>query len=797
MTETIRISELPVPLLAFGSQARARDGGPERREQIPFALYVLERLRPRTVVELGTATGDFYVALCDGVAALGQPARCYAIPAPDDDTPAGEEGVPADLRAYHDPRYGAFSRLLPAPPEQAAEAFSDGSVDFLHLVPAADEQARPWLAAWLPKLSPQGALLLSHTGAGSEGGGAALWNELRAGKAHVELLHGTGAGLLLPEEAPAELRALAGAAPEELEALRRLFAVAGDAVRFRALARSTEGPAAGRGDRDGNGASPDAVELEALREEVAKLRSARDEHEQTRARLLRLEDELARFGERLIVAEKAALDQADETARARAKAQRLEELLDAPSLGSRVAARVPRPREAAGTVAYRAWTALPEPARGAVRPVLARRRAARDRRAVAAVSPEAAAAAPTGTASRRPPFPWVPETVSVAIPTLNGGPKFARVLAALEAQEGLGGLELIVIDSGSSDGTVELARAHGARVLEIPQEEFNHGETRNRMAELAGGEVLLLTVQDAVPVGRDVVRRLVLELRADSRLAAVSARQIPYADSDLYAAFVVWAHSRATAATRGLDDADPAGLDAFQRRGRAQVDNVCAAVRRRAWEEVPFRRLDFAEDLDFGVRAVERGWRVASSHTAAVVHSHVREATYHLRRAVVDRLVIAGLFEGTPLNRLAHAGLERLAAAARVVLGEVQGGLLFALPEDGPVELAPFLHAVGAGMRREFPAVAPQGELAALAELLATDAAPETDVVVDLRRQVAGFMQMGAPQEFARAYRGVAPADAVALVCRLTAAIAGEALGDALREEGSRSPLAARLRGGV
>ena len=75
------------------------------------------------------------------------------------------------------------------------------------------------------------------------------------------------------------------------------------------------------------------------------------------------------------------------------------------------------------------------------------------------------------------------ELVTVAIPTLNAGPEFVRTLAAVRAQRLGGGceLELVVCDSGSDDGTVAMARSHGARVIEILRSEFSHGGTRNRM----------------------------------------------------------------------------------------------------------------------------------------------------------------------------------------------------------------------------------------------------------------------------------------------------------------------------
>ena len=57
----------------------------------------------------------------------------------------------------------------------------------------------------------------------------------------------------------------------------------------------------------------------------------------------------------------------------------------------------------------------------------------------------------------------VPGPVTVAIPTLNAGPAFAEILSAVRGQRLSRVLELVVCDSGSSDGTVALARATAPR----------------------------------------------------------------------------------------------------------------------------------------------------------------------------------------------------------------------------------------------------------------------------------------------------------------------------------------------
>src|SRR3954463_14509782 len=100
------------------------------------------------------------------------------------------------------------------------------------------------------------------------------------------------------------------------------------------------------------------------------------------------------------------------------------------------------------------------------------------------------------------------EPVTVAIPVRNAGPELERVLRAVADQQVDREVEVLICDSGSTDGSAALARAHGAEVFEIDPAEFSHGGTRNLLVERARGSHVALLTQDAVPVGRAWLRRL-------------------------------------------------------------------------------------------------------------------------------------------------------------------------------------------------------------------------------------------------------------------------------------------------
>ena len=108
---------------------------------------------------------------------------------------------------------------------------------------------------------------------------------------------------------------------------------------------------------------------------------------------------------------------------------------------------------------------------------------------------------------------------SIVIPTMNAGPIFDEVLGRLFSQETDFDYEVVVLDSGSTDGTVETARKHGAIVHAINPVEFDHGATRDLGASLSRGEYVAFTVQDALPLDGRWLAAMVEDLRGAERVA--------------------------------------------------------------------------------------------------------------------------------------------------------------------------------------------------------------------------------------------------------------------------------------
>jgi glycosyltransferase involved in cell wall biosynthesis len=204
----------------------------------------------------------------------------------------------------------------------------------------------------------------------------------------------------------------------------------------------------------------------------------------------------------------------------------------------------------------------------------------------------------------------LPQTISVVIPVKDGEQRLEEVLAAVAAQSPS---ELIVIDSGSRDRSVEIARAAGAEVIEIPPEDFGHGRTRNLGAERASGELICFLTQDAVPVGGwlDAHREA---FALDGRVGASFGPHLPHPDTSPMIAreLIEFFHGFA-----------PDGRPTLHHRGdRAFLSNVNACYARACWAELRFPDVAYSEDQAFGRAMLDAGWVKVFHPGAAVRHAH-------------------------------------------------------------------------------------------------------------------------------------------------------------------------------
>lgn len=228
-------------------------------------------------------------------------------------------------------------------------------------------------------------------------------------------------------------------------------------------------------------------------------------------------------------------------------------------------------------------------------------------------------------------------TISIVVPTRNGRTTLPALLDAVAAQQIEADVEFVAVDSSSTDGTAELLHARADRVVSIAVEEFDHGRSRNLGIEHSTGELVVLTVQDAVPASDRWLAALVAPLLQDDTVAGSYARQQPAADASGITRYYAGRAPAAATEPRvaAIDRARYDTLHPMRRLDACTFDNVCSCVRRSVWKAHPFKPIPIGEDLEWARDVLLAGYRLAYVPEAVVIHSHERSAGYELARTYV------------------------------------------------------------------------------------------------------------------------------------------------------------------
>jgi GT2 family glycosyltransferase len=227
-------------------------------------------------------------------------------------------------------------------------------------------------------------------------------------------------------------------------------------------------------------------------------------------------------------------------------------------------------------------------------------------------------------------------TVTVAIPVRDGGELLARTLDALAAQTVEH--ELLVCDSGSTDGSRELARDHGARVLRIAPAQFGHGATRNLLLREATGTRVALLTQDAEPADELWLERLIggFELAPDVGLVYGRYRARAEASAAVRMELERWFGSLAADGRPSVERLSASERETLPARAligrRGFFTDANACLLRSAWQRVPFREVAYAEDRVLAIDMLRAGYAKVFVPDAAVVHSHDYTPAQELRR---------------------------------------------------------------------------------------------------------------------------------------------------------------------
>lgn len=236
------------------------------------------------------------------------------------------------------------------------------------------------------------------------------------------------------------------------------------------------------------------------------------------------------------------------------------------------------------------------------------------------------------------------DDVSIIIPVYNGGETFIRCLDGINSQEFSGNIDIVIVDSGSTDGSIEAAKRAGARVSCIENKVFHHSRTRNSALQLAKFENIVYLVQDAVPVSAKWLSQLCESLNQED-VASVSVLQVPHPDAEVMARFEVEHHGEYMGEKphiRYVESPDKfINLSYNDALYTIRHDNVCSIYRRKLLEQYPFPDIEYAEDMAWAHSMLLRGYKILYNPTIAVSHSHNRPPEYRFKRSMVNSIACA------------------------------------------------------------------------------------------------------------------------------------------------------------
>ncbi|MDH5299152.1 MAG: glycosyltransferase [Desulfobulbaceae bacterium] len=254
-------------------------------------------------------------------------------------------------------------------------------------------------------------------------------------------------------------------------------------------------------------------------------------------------------------------------------------------------------------------------------------------------------------------------TVSVVIPTLNAAAYLAELLDSLQNQKYLSPFEIILVESGSTDGTVAIASRY-PEVRIVPIADFSHGRSRNLGASHATGDIVVFLTQDALPQDDGWLKNLLAPF-ADQRVAATYSRQVPRPDAPFTERFF-------------LSTRFPAGPAVYRQKSREDevltfekvfFSNVSSAVRRFVLVEYPFdETLIMSEDQQLSRDLLEAGYAVVYAPESVVIHSHNYSLPMVFKRYFDSVYSLTEIFPSHGFGTSASMGGRYLAKEFRYVL---------------------------------------------------------------------------------------------------------------------------------
>jgi glycosyltransferase involved in cell wall biosynthesis len=236
---------------------------------------------------------------------------------------------------------------------------------------------------------------------------------------------------------------------------------------------------------------------------------------------------------------------------------------------------------------------------------------------------------------------------SIIIRTKNEGKYIGRCLQQVYRQR-YTDFEVILVDSGSTDGTLEIAERFPIRLITIRPETFTYGYALNIGVAATRAPIIVSLSGHSIPYDSRWLGNLMRRFD-DPKVAGAYSRQVCYPTSPIYEKIFVYS-------MYGHPVRIPIFSDLF-------FNNAAAAVRRDLWEQFPFdETLPGSEDHAWTLEARSRGYRAIYAYDSVVIHSHEESLARFIRRRIVEGRGLNQIYaaRGKPAPAPSLRMLERL-----------------------------------------------------------------------------------------------------------------------------------------
>lgn len=226
--------------------------------------------------------------------------------------------------------------------------------------------------------------------------------------------------------------------------------------------------------------------------------------------------------------------------------------------------------------------------------------------------------------------------ISVVIPVKNGIDTIKDCINAILTQTLIKKTEIIIIDSGSTDGTLDILLHYPVRLYHIPPEDFNHGSTRNYGASLALGEFVVMTVQDAKPADDYWLEKMIRHFN-DPLVAGVCGQQIVPHKNGYNPHQWFRPQGGATVSEVWFPEKTAfENLSPLQKRQFCAWDDVNAMYRNEVLLKLPFLPVNFSEDALWARDALQNGFKLIYDTNSRVEHYHYKTPEYIKSRIIIE-----------------------------------------------------------------------------------------------------------------------------------------------------------------